>query len=224
MASGQQTDGPVAPRLKPVRLGELAPADPAEAVASDLDLDSVELADLRADELSWTGRRRLGASLVRNLTAHRWSARGASVVGSILDGVEVVGLDAAGSGWWNVEITGSRIGSGELYDSSWRCVQFTRCKLGFLNLRNAQLTDVAFVDCIIEDLDLGRATATRVAFPGSRIARIELGHSSLTDVDLRSARLGEIADLEGLRGATITFAQLLDLAPGLAARLGIKVE
>lgn len=224
MAKRHDSDGPAPPRLVPVRIGEVSVPDHDEAVDGDLDLDAVELVDLRADVLTWTGRRRLRASRVSHLVTQRWSAQGASVVGSVLDGVEVVGLDAAGSSWWNVELTGSRIGSAELYDSTWRCVTFTRCKLGYLNLRNAQLTDVAFVDCIIEDLDLGRATATRVAFPGSRIGRLELTGSKLTDVDLRPARLGEVADLEGLRGASITFDQLLDLAPGLAARLGIRVE
>ncbi|MCA0295805.1 MAG: pentapeptide repeat-containing protein [Actinobacteria bacterium] len=224
MVKRQDSDGPAPPRLTPIRIGEVTALDHAEAIDGHLDLDAVELSDLRADELSWTGRRRLRASRVQALVAQRWSALGASVVGSVLDGVEVVGLSAAGSSWWNVEVTGSRIGSAELYDSAWRCVTFTRCKLGYLNLRNAQLTDVAFVDCVIEDLDLGRASATRVAFPGSRIGRLEVTGSKLTDVDLRPARLGEVSNLEGLRGASITFDQLLDLAPGLAARLGIKVE
>ncbi len=190
----------------------------------DLDLEAVELTGLQADVLTWTGRRRLRSSRVAGLVAQRWSAVGGSVVGSVLDGIEVVGLDASGSSWWNVEISGSRIGSGELYDSMWRGVTFTRCKLGFLNLRNAQLSDVAFVDCVMTDIDLSRATATRVAFPGSRIGRIELAGSKLSDVDLRAAELGEVADLEGLRGASITFDQLLDLAPRLAVRLGIRVE
>jgi uncharacterized protein YjbI with pentapeptide repeats len=215
--------GPAAPRPPKVTLGALAPADESAAVGED-DLDGVDLRDLNLDELVWTGRRRLGSSRVSGLVTREWTAAGASVVGSLLEQIEVVGLNAPESGWWNVELTGSRIGSAELYDSSWRNVSFTRCKLGYLNLRGAKLTDVRFTDCVISDLDLIRATATRVAFTGTRIDRLEASGAKLVDLDLRGALLADIGTLEGLKGATITLAQLLDLAPAMAARLGITVE
>lgn len=219
----QEMTGPLPPRLTRVRLGTLAPGDPS-LLDGDEDLDEVEFCDLRRDELAWTGRRRLGASRLSGLVAQKWTAPGASVVGSVVEGVEVVALSAPESGWWNVEVAQSRIGSAELYDSNWRSVSFTRCKLGYLNLRGAKLTDVAFTDCIIEDLDLMRATATRVAFTGSRIGRLELSGAHLADVDLRGARLTDVGNLEGLKGASITLEQLLDLAPAMAARLGILVN
>lgn len=217
--------GPREPKLRPVTPGTaLQPADLEEVVDGDADLDDVELSGARFEEMTWTGRRRLGTSRVSDLVVGHWQAKAASVVGSVLDGVEVVALTAPESSWWNVEVQQSRIGSAELYDAVLRNVHFVRCKLGFVNLRGANLTDVAFTDCIIEDLDLMRATASRVAFNGTRIARLELSGSKLEDVDLRGARLAGIGSLDGLRGATITLDQLLDLAPALAESLGIKVE
>jgi uncharacterized protein YjbI with pentapeptide repeats len=224
MATQRKQEGPAAPRLTAPRPRGLGSVPDADVVEGDDDLDAVEVSGLRADALSWTGRRRLGGSRVTGLSVGTWSAPAASFVDSVLDAVEVVSLDAAGSSWWNVEVTGSRVGSGALYDSTWRSVHASRCKLGYLNLRDAQLTDVVFSDCTIEELDLARATASRLAFPGSRIARIELTGSRLADVDLRDARVDDVGNLEGLRGASITTAQLLDLAPALAARLGIRVE
>jgi uncharacterized protein YjbI with pentapeptide repeats len=207
-----------------VKTGALTPADPGEVADGDADLDDVEVVEARFDEMTWTGRRRLGSSRVVDLVVGDWQAKAASVVGSVLERVEVVALSAPESSWWNVEVHQSRIGSAELYGAVLRNVHFVRCKLGFVNLRGANLTDVAFTDCIIEDLDLMRATATRVAFNGTRIARLELSNSKLEDVDLRGARLAGIGALDGLRGATITLDQLLDLAPALAESLGILVE
>nr|WP_300144883.1 pentapeptide repeat-containing protein [Propionicimonas sp.] len=216
--------GPAQPRLTAVRLGALVPADPADVADGDADLDDTEVRDLRTDTLVWSGRRRLGSSRVAQLAAAEWIAPGASIVGSVLEEVSVVALGGRESSWRNVEISQSRIGSAELYDSMWRNVRFSHCKLGYLNLRGAKLTDVVFADCVIDELDLGRATVNRVALPGTRIGRLEPAGATLTDVDLRGATLADIGDLAGLRGATVTIDQLLDLAPMLAARIGIRVE
>jgi uncharacterized protein YjbI with pentapeptide repeats len=93
-----------------------------------------------------------------------------------------------------------------------------------VNLRGARLTDVSFGDCVIDELDLGGATLQRAAFPGTRIGRLLAPEARLTDVDLRGARVDDIEGVEGLRGATVSLDQLLDLAPTLAARLGILVD
>ena len=224
MADRRADRGPARPRLAALRLPDVTQADPDDVLSGDDDLDGVEIVGLRCEELVWTGRRRLGESLVRDLVVTRWEAAGASLVESRLDTCEVVALSAPDSQWRSVELRQSRIGSAELYDAELRSVEFVGCKFGFLNLRGARLTDVSFTDCIIEGLDLMRATATRVAFEGSRIARAELTGSKLTDFDFRGARLADVGDPQGLRGATITLEQLLDLAPSMAARLGIRVE
>lgn len=220
----QKSRGPRPPRLRPVRLASLRPVDDADVRSGDRDLDGVELAGITAEELLWSGRRQLSSSRVSELVATTWRARGAALVECSLEGLDVVSLAAAESHWRNLEVQQSRIGSAELYDSSWDSVHFMRCKIGFINLRGAQLRDVRFTDCVIDELDLGRATVSRVAFPGSRIGRIELSGATLSDVDLREAQLSDISSIEGLRGATITSRQLLDLAPILAGRAGILVE
>ena len=224
MPARPEPQGPAEPRLRRPRLGALVPI-PADVLAEgDDDLDEVEARDLATDQLTWTGRRRFGSSLLSGVTARVWSAPGASVVDSILGRLEVVALSAPESGWRNVEIQQSRIGSAELYDSNWRGVRFSRCKLGYLNLRGAQLTDVLFADCQITELDLGSATASRVAFPGTRIDRLDFSKARLSDVDLRGAQIADIGAIEGLRGASISLEQLLELAPALAERLGIRLD
>jgi hypothetical protein len=46
---------------------------------------------------------------------------------------------------------------------------------------------------------------------------------TLRHVDLRGADLSEIVGTDALRGVTVSTAQLADLAPVLAANLGISV-
>ena len=58
----------------------------------------------------------------------------------------------------------------------------------------------------------------------TRIDRLDCTGAKLADVDLRGARLTDIGNIEGLRGASISIEQLLDLAPALAERLGIRLD
>ena len=63
---------------------------------------------------------------------------------------------------------------------------------------------VTFVDCTVDELDITGAT--------------------LTAVDLSGARLRSLIGVESLRGAIIGEGQLLDLAPLLAAQLGLEIR
>lgn len=221
---GQASEpGPRPPRLHPVRLTGLE-AVGAQVVAEGDDLDDVEIRGLRSPVLEWTGRRRLSGSLLADLAADEWHARAGSFADSVLDAVAVVALSAPDSGWRSVEVRSSRIGSVELHGAELRNVSVGHCKLGYVNLRGARLTDVSFGDCLIDELDLGGARLERVAFPGTRIGRLLAPGARLTDVDLRGSRVDDLDGVEGLRGATVSLDQLLDLAPMLAARLGILVD
>ncbi len=207
--------------MRPFRLPALRPMD---AMVVDIDdLDEVEVGGIKADTLDWSNHLRFSSSRIADVSAGAWRARGLDLSECRLDRLDIVELAAAEGSWCDTEIAQSRIGSAEVYDATWERVHFVRCKIGFLNLRASKLTDVLFTDCIIEELDLLGATAKRIAFPGTRIGRLDLRRSTLRDADLREARLDEIASAEGLRGATVTYEQLLEFAPALATHLGIHV-
>ena len=61
-------------------------------------------------------------------------------------------------------------------------------------------------------------------FPGSSIGILGSAGARLTDVDLSGARLRTIGSIAGLRGATLSADQLIDLAPLLAAHVGIRIR
>jgi uncharacterized protein YjbI with pentapeptide repeats len=102
-------------------------------------------------------------------------------------------------------------------------VRFRGVKLDFLNLRGATLQDVVFEDCLLGEVDVADASLTDVDFTG-RVDSLSVRNATLARVDLSGATLQTLSGLDHLRGAIISAAQLLDLAPLLADHLGIAVR
>ncbi|RKW70499.1 pentapeptide repeat-containing protein [Galactobacter caseinivorans] len=151
-----------------------------------------------------------------DLTRSRWE-------GSLLEGVFADELRAGKSSWRNVMLRQSRMGVLDLVDAKVQAVRIGGAKLGRVDLRRAIVTDLLIEDAVIEELDLDEAKATRISFSEVHIGRLSLHGSVLKDVDLRGARLAGVGPVMGLRGAIITDWQLQELAPALAADLGLRV-
>jgi hypothetical protein len=56
------------------------------------------------------------------------------------------------------------------------------------------------------------------------VEELNVSEAGLSKVDLSGARLGKLIGVESLRGAIVGHQQLLDLAPLLAAQLGLEVR
>ena len=113
-------------------------------------------------------------------------------------------------------------GGGEL---SAEDVVFRGCKLDLSAWRNARLRRCRFEDCVLDEADFAAAWLQDVAFAGCRMGRVDFDRARLARVDLRGSELIEPrGDVTSLRGAIIAPLQLLDLAPALAAGLGITVS
>ena len=130
--------------------------------------------------------------------------RGSRLSEVIMGEIDAAVFSAPRTSWRNVEVTGSRLGSAELYASTWRSVTIAGSKINYLNARTADWQDVRFTDCTLDELDLSDATVTRLAFTGCRIGTLTLGGARLTDVDLRDVRLEMINGLAGLAGAWVS--------------------
>ena len=102
-------------------------------------------------------------------------------------------------------------------------MRFEGCKIEFLNLRGATLRDVEFVDCQLVEADFAEAKLTQVSFEGCRLVSPDFTKGTFKDVDLTGADLAGPRGVAGLRGATVSALQLIDLGPALADELGIKV-
>ena len=212
----------IRPRLTELRLdgldagfaADLCPGERVEGLAFDgVDLTDRALAGVALVECALDGVTADGADLT-----------GASFVETRISRLGAPSLAAPRSRFRDVELVASRIGSGELYDTTWDGVVVRGCKLGFVNLRAAELTDVLFVDCVIDELDLGRAKAARIAFEDCTLDALDVTAAELRHVDLRGARLGRVAGITGLRGATVSSLQVAELAELMAEHLGIAVQ
>lgn len=142
----------------------------------------------------------------------------------LLRDVRLIATGLGESHWADVAVTDSLIAGAELFGSQLRRVTFSRCKLDSVNFRGAALTEVTFRDCELSDADFASATLTRCAFPGSRLTRADFSKVTMDGTDLRGAELGLIIDQNSLRGAVISTAQLVQVAPVLAQTMGITVH
>jgi uncharacterized protein YjbI with pentapeptide repeats len=138
--------------------------------------------------------------------------------------VRMTATSLAESSWIGSVITQSALSGVEAYGAYMRNVVLRGCKLDSVSFRGATLTDVAFENCVLRDVDFTEAALTRTSFDGCTLAAANLTKVRLDAVDLRGAELGLIVDPPALRGAIVTPAQLVLLAPLLADSLGIKVE
>jgi uncharacterized protein YjbI with pentapeptide repeats len=142
----------------------------------------------------------------------------------LLRDVRLIATSLAETGWADVTFDSCVAAGVEAFGARLRRVTLRGCKLDSVNFRDAQLTDVTFENCVLQDVDFGGAALTRTSFPGCRLSRTDFSRVRLDTVDLRGAELGLIIDPPALRGAIVTTAQLLDMAPLLASSLGIVVD
>ncbi|MBL1081829.1 pentapeptide repeat-containing protein [Streptomyces actinomycinicus] len=149
----------------------------------------------------------------------------ARVLDSVLTGLRGVGTQLAESTFRDVELVEPRLGGTQLHGAVLERVVIRGGKIDFLNLREARLTDVVFESCVLIEPDFAGARLERVEFVDCALKGADFGGAALKDVDLRGAAPLEIVrGLDRLSGAVVSPAQLLDLAPVLAAELGIRVE
>jgi uncharacterized protein YjbI with pentapeptide repeats len=206
-------DLPFAATLAP-HAGGLAPGTEYDGLHFDqLSLDEPRAASSRFIECAFTRVSLQGGRLQR--------ARFTDV---LLRDVRLIATGLAETQWTDAAVVASMAAGAELFGAELRRVTFRGCKLDSVNFRGAGLTEVTFEDCDLRDVDFAGATLTRTAFPNSRLTKTDLTRVTMDATDLRGAELGLIIDSTSLRGAIVSTAQLVTLAPVLAETMGITVS
>jgi len=152
------------------------------------------------------------------------SLRRARIAESLLSDLHGATVDFADSTWRDSEMRGGRLGAVTLVGATWTGIRIRGSHLGFLNLSGAHLQDVTFEGCEIGSLDVRGAELQSVAFEDCRVDELDVADATLSKVDLSGARLHTLVGVESLRGAIISHEQLIDLAPLLAAQVGLEVR
>ncbi|MGW0766818.1 pentapeptide repeat-containing protein [Streptomyces sp. NPDC002676] len=203
------------PPLEPWADGELEP---------DGDYDGLEFREADLAGQRGAGARFLDCAL-RDCAVDETGLRQARFLDTVLSGLRGVGTDLAEATFRDAELTDARLGGTQLHGAVLERVVVRGGKLDYLNLREARLKDVVFESCVLVEPDFAGARLERVEFVDCTLKEADFSGVTLTDVDLRGAASLEIArGLDRLSGAVISTGQLLDLAPVLAAELGIRVE
>ncbi|MFD8414137.1 MULTISPECIES: pentapeptide repeat-containing protein [unclassified Streptomyces] len=196
---------------------------PGGGLEPDGDYDGLELADLDLSGQEGVGARFMDCA-VRRCTLDEAGLANARILDSLLEGVRGVGTDLAGASLRDVELVDARLGGTALHGAVLERVEFRGGKIDYLNLRQARLRDVVFEECVLVEPDFAGAVLERVEFRGCVLRGADVSGARMTDVDLRgAAELDFARGVEALAGAAVTPAQLLSLAPALAAHLGLRV-
>lgn len=189
----------------------------------DGDYDGLQFADLDLAGQEGIGARFMDCALRRCALDEAGLAK-ARILDSVLEGIRGVGTDLSGASLRDVELVEARLGGVQLHGAGLERVVVRGGKIDYLNLRQARLKDVVFEGCVLVEADFGGAVLERVEFPGCTLRGADFTGARMTDVDLRGAAELDIArGVDALAGAVISPGQLFDLAPALAAQLGVRV-
>ena len=115
-------------------------------------------------------------------------------------------------------MTGVDLGAAALHD-----VRFTACKLDDANLRMVQGERVTFDDTVLGGTEFALASFVDAVFSSCKLAGVDLRRAVLTGSTFPECDLTDVLGVDGLRGTRLTMLQALQLAPRLAAELGIVV-
>ena len=136
---------------------------------------------------------------------------------------DLSGLDAEGSSLVRVALIGSRLTGLRAGGILLRDVLLRDCRMDLATLAGARLERVTFERCDLRELDLQDARLHDVRFLGSDLSGAILHGADVSRTELRDCSYADLRGIEGLRGATLAPADAMELAPALAAALGIRV-
>ncbi len=218
----RRTDRFQPPLISPVNLPALSAKDHTQLAASS----HHEAAQWSEVDLS--GRELTGASFTESafdgVTLHDTQLQGSRFIDCTLTHIIAPKLLMRRTTWRGVELTSSRLGAVEAYDSEFSQVVFEGSKLGWLNFRSSTLRDVVFRDCRIDELDLTDAKLSRVSFEACTVDTLTINGTHAQHFDLRGVEFSRLDGLEGLRGSRITEQQAALMAGLFASHLGIQIS
>ncbi|MCJ0873690.1 pentapeptide repeat-containing protein [Streptomyces sp. AP-93] len=220
----QQPQTVKAARRAEVRLPELSGwEDAGPGLEPDGDYDGLELVEVDLTGGDGRGARFMDCALRRCVLDETGLAK-ARILDSVLDGVRGVGPDLSEASLRDVELLDARLGGVQLHGAVLERVLVRGGKIDYLNLRTARLKDVVFEGCVLVEPDFGGAVLERVEFRDCELRAVDFTGARMADVDLRGASALEIArGVDALAGAVISAGQLFELAPAMAAQLGVRV-
>lgn len=211
------TDSPVAPRVSapdiPPHLAAAVPARSADLLAARLDLSgAVDLAYASLEQC------------VISADCDTIDLTGATILDVDVSGFRATSVKLRNAGIRRLRITGGRIGTLDLSSTRIDELELRDIRVDYLSLGGSKASDVLIAGSTIKALDMPQAELTRVAFENCRSDEVDPRGMRATHVDLRGLDADGFMDTNSLRGTTLTTFQIQQLAPTIAAGLGIQIK
>lgn len=215
MARG--SDSPAPPRISAPDLPpRLEPAQPTPG------------ADLLQTALDLSGTMNLAHSSLEQCTvtadADSIDLTGATILDVDAKDLRVASMTLRNAGIRRLRITGGRIGTLDLSGTRIDELEIRDVRIDYLTLGGAKGTDILIANSTIRTLDLPQAEITRMRFEECRSEEVDPRGLRAKDVDLRGLDADVFVDTNSLRGTTLTTYQVQQLAPTIAAGLGIQIR
>lgn len=128
------------------------------------------------------------------------------------------------SNWHMISIDSARLCGTQIQNSTIKNVLIKNSKLEIVNFRFSTLENIIFEDCNISDVDFYNAKLKNIEFINCTINSITFASAKMKNVDLSKSEIMEIIGTNSLKGVTISYEQLMQIAPYLAQEAGIKIK
>jgi len=215
---------------KPLQIS--APELPDESTAETGFDEQLNSGDHHTDLV--LSNRSLAGQTASRLTIQRARLQDIEMVGSKLkflrlidvrlDHCDLANVDWSQSTFNRIELANCRMTGVRFTDSEIRDVSFEDCKIDLAQFRVCAFKDCRFLNCNLREADFYEANLEGIVFSGCDLRGVQLYGANLKGADFRGSQLeGLQARAEDLQGAIIDSLQLLDLAPDLAAMIGLRV-
>lgn len=143
---------------------------------------------------------------------------------SVIMRSESAAAHAPKAAWLRVVVKDSRLTGADFGEATFEDCVFENAKIDESGFRFATFKRVRFENCVLRNADFSSAKLTNVSFSGCDLEGTNFDNASCKSVNLRGENLSAIKGIHGLKGATISSEQLIQLAPILAAELGLDVD
>ncbi|WP_226532944.1 pentapeptide repeat-containing protein [Microbacterium paraoxydans] len=211
------SESPAPPRVTapdlPAVLEPAAPARGGDILGSEIELTgTVDLAYATLEQC------------VVRADADAVDLTGATVVDVDMSGARIASLRMRDAGVRRVRISGGRIGTLDLSEARISELDLRDVRIDYLNLGASKVTDLEISGCTIRTIDMPQSELTRARFADTSTEEVDPRGMRAKDLDLRGLDALAFLDANSLRGATLTSFQVQQLAPVIAAGIGIQIK
>ena len=145
------------------------------------------------------------------------------LVDVVVTDVDWAGERAPGFSIRRSELRRCRLTGAELAEATLTDVTLAECRIDLAGLRHSKLERVVFRDCRMGECDLYGSTLKDVLFERCELREATLSAVKLERVELRGCDLTGVRGAEALRGARMTWNDVIESAALFAQVVGIEV-